>query len=79
MELLAGILNLPGGSEWIIILLAVLLIFGPKNLPRLGSAMGRFVSNLKAAQRGDLDDEDEEDEELDEKPSKHRNKSKAEG
>ena len=80
MDLSAGFLNLPGGSEWLIILLAVVLIFGPKNLPRLGSAMGRFVTNLKSAQRGEDDDEEEdEDEVLDEKPSKRRSKSKAEG
>lgn len=58
-----GFLQLPGGSEWVIILLIILLIFGPKNLPRLGSAMGRFVKNLKAGQRGELEDEDEDLEE----------------
>ena len=38
---------LPKGFEWIIILLVVLLIFGPKNLPKLGSAIGRTVKNLR--------------------------------
>lgn len=39
---------LPKGAEWIVILLVVLLIFGPKNLPKLGSAIGKTVSNLRS-------------------------------
>ena len=37
-----------GGLEIVIILVVVLLIFGPKNLPKLGSAFGKTVSNLRA-------------------------------
>lgn len=37
-----------GGLEIVIILVVVLLIFGPKNLPKLGSAIGKTVSNLRA-------------------------------
>ena len=36
-----------GMPEIIIILVVVLLIFGPKNLPKLGSALGRTVKNLR--------------------------------
>ena len=36
-----------GVPELIIILIVVLLIFGPKNLPKLGSAIGRTVKNLR--------------------------------
>lgn len=36
-----------GMPELIIILVVVLLIFGPKNLPKLGKAMGSTVKNLK--------------------------------
>ncbi len=60
MNLSAGFLSLPGGTEWFIILLVVILIFGPKNLPKLGQAMGRFMSNLKAGQRGELEDDEDE-------------------
>ncbi len=63
MDLSLGLFSLPGGSEWFIILLVVILVFGPKNLPKLGSAMGRFMSNLKAGQKGELTDGDEEEEE----------------
>lgn len=37
-----------GGLEIVIILVVVLLIFGPKNLPKLGSAIGKTMSNLRA-------------------------------
>lgn len=37
-----------GGLELVIILVVILLIFGPKNLPKLGSAIGKTVSNLRA-------------------------------
>ena len=37
-----------GGLELVIILVVILLIFGPKNLPKLGNALGKTVSNLRA-------------------------------
>lgn len=37
-----------GGLEFVIILVVILLIFGPKNLPKLGNALGKTVSNLRA-------------------------------
>lgn len=36
-----------GVPELLIILVVVLLIFGPKNLPKLGSALGKTVKNLR--------------------------------
>lgn len=36
-----------GGLELVIILVIVLIIFGPKNLPKLGKAIGRGVNGLK--------------------------------
>ena len=44
---------LPRGSELIIILVVVLLIFGPKNLPKLGKALGSTVKNLREGMQGD--------------------------
>lgn len=41
------ILGLFGPMELVIILVVVLLIFGPKNLPKLGSAIGKSVKNLR--------------------------------
>lgn len=37
-----------GGFELIIILVVILIIFGPKNLPKLGNAIGKTLSNLRA-------------------------------
>ena len=36
-----------GPMELVVILIVVLLIFGPKNLPKLGSAIGKSVKNLR--------------------------------
>lgn len=36
-----------GTPELVIILVVVLLIFGPKNLPKLGSAIGKSVKSLR--------------------------------
>ncbi len=36
-----------GVPELILILLVVLLIFGPKNLPKLGSALGKTIKGLR--------------------------------
>ncbi len=36
-----------GVPELLIILAVILIIFGPKNLPKLGSALGKTVKNLR--------------------------------
>ncbi len=41
-----------GLPELIIILVVVLIIFGPKTLPKLGSAMGKTVRNLREGMGG---------------------------
>ena len=45
-----------GVPELLIILVVVLLIFGPKNLPKLGASLGKTVKNLRKG----MSDEDEE-------------------
>ena len=47
-----------GGPEILVVLIVVLVIFGPKNLPKLGSALGKTVKNVREGMEG----EDEEDE-----------------
>ena len=37
----------PFGSEWIVILLALVLLFGAKKLPELGSSVGKTITNFK--------------------------------
>ena len=58
---------LPKGTEWIIILIIVLVIFGPKNLPKLGASLGKTVKNLREGMSGD--DEAEKTEEAEEELS----------
>lgn len=36
-----------GVPELVIILIVVLVIFGPKNLPKIGSALGKTVKNVR--------------------------------
>lgn len=59
-----GFMNL-GPMEMAVILVIVLIIFGPKSLPSLGRAMGRGLREFKSASSkfsDALDDIDEEDE-----------------
>ena len=42
-----------GMPELLIILGVILLIFGPKNLPKLGAALGSAVKNLREGLGGD--------------------------
>ena len=57
-----------GVPELIIILIVVLLIFGPKNLPKLGASLGKTVKNLREgmASKEKKDDEVEEEEPVEE-------------
>ena len=43
--------------ELIIILVVVLIIFGPKNLPKLGKSLGSTVKNIREGMEGDDKDE----------------------
>lgn len=40
-------IGLPAGSEWILILLVILLLFGGSKIPQLMRGMGRGVSEFK--------------------------------
>jgi len=46
-----------GPMELIVILAVALLIFGPKNLPKLGKSLGQTVKNVREGMEGDDDDE----------------------
>jgi sec-independent protein translocase protein TatA len=51
-------MQLPGGWEWIIILLVVILLFGPGRLSRIAGEIGRGIREFRSGLR----DEDEEPE-----------------
>ncbi len=53
-----------GTNELLIILVVVLLIFGPKNLPKLGKMFGKTINGFKKGM------EDEESEETEKKAVK---------
>lgn len=44
-------------SELIVILVIVLILFGPGKLPEIGKALGRGIREFKKAQNGQPDDE----------------------
>ena len=46
-----------GVPELIIILIVVLLIFGPKNLPKLGNAIGKTFKSLRDGMDGKKKDD----------------------
>ncbi len=50
---------IPKGFEWIVILVVVLVIFGPKNLPKLGKSLGSTVKNLREGMSSDDKTEEE--------------------
>ncbi len=41
----------PGGGELLLVLLAVLLLFGAKNLPRMARTLGRTLEEFRRAAR----------------------------
>ena len=54
-----------GASELVVILLVALVIFGPKNLPKLGASLGKTVKNLREGM-GDSKKAEEEADEVEE-------------
>ena len=58
-----------GMPELIIILAVILLIFGPKNLPKLGAALGKTVKGMREGLGGDKKEAVEEEEEDVEEPA----------
>jgi len=52
MDLSAGFINMPGGSEWLVIFFIILVVFGPRNLPKIGQAIGRGIREFKDASEG---------------------------
>lgn len=53
MNQLYALFGLPGGSEWIIILIVILLLFGGTKIPQLMRGVGKGVGELqKGLQEG---------------------------
>jgi sec-independent protein translocase protein TatA len=59
MTLTLTLALLPGGMEWILIALAILLLFGGKKIPELMKGLGKGISEFKKGKNDidkDLDD-----------------------
>ena len=48
-----------GTTELLIVLAIVLVIFGPKALPKLGRSMGKTIGGFRKGLKEDVDDEEE--------------------
>jgi sec-independent protein translocase protein TatA len=64
-----AIFGLPGGAEWWIILVVVLLLFGPTQLPKLAKMLGKSAKTLKAGLDGKIEDDEEEPKATSDKPA----------
>jgi sec-independent protein translocase protein TatA len=50
-----------GPLEIGIVLVIVLIVFGPKRLPELGKSMGKGIRDFRSAMSGEHDDESDDD------------------
>ena len=51
---------MPGWSEWVVIFLIILLLFGAKRLPEVAKSLGKGIKEFKKALKGE-DEEDHKD------------------
>lgn len=45
----AILIGLPGGAEWILVLLAILLLFGAKRIPEFARGLGQGIKEFRKA------------------------------
>ena len=50
-------MGMPGGMEWLLIALVVLLLFGGKKIPELAKGLGSGIKNFKKAVKDDEESE----------------------
>ena len=46
------LLSMPGGGEWIVIILFVIIFFGAKKIPELARGLGKGIREFKDATKG---------------------------
>ncbi len=51
-------MRLPGGGEWIIILVIVILLFGPGRLGKIAGELGRGIRDFRAGILGEDEEQD---------------------
>ena len=67
-------MSLPGGWEWLIIILFILIFFGAKRLPEMAKGLGKGIREFKGALSGITD----EIEKAGEAPAKPKTEEKEE-
>ena len=60
---------IPGGWEWIIIIVVVVLLFGARRLPEMGKSLGQGIRGFRKELRGE-DEKNQSDETTDEQDKK---------
>ncbi|MDI6712447.1 MAG: twin-arginine translocase TatA/TatE family subunit [Anaerosomatales bacterium] len=65
-----ALFGVPGGYEWLFILVIVLILFGPSQLPKLAKMVGKSAKALKEGMEAGL----EEDEDKKAEPAKSEKK-----
>ncbi len=65
---------LPSGSEWIIIALVILLLFGGKKIPELMRGLGKGVKSFKDGVNEAKDEINKAKDEIDEPANKDKDK-----
>lgn len=48
-----------GGWEWVIVLVIILLLFGPGRIGRIASELGRSIKSFREGLTGDAKDDDQ--------------------
>jgi sec-independent protein translocase protein TatA len=46
------LISMPGGIEWVFIILAVILLFGGRKIPELAKGIGKGIRDFKDAKDG---------------------------
>jgi sec-independent protein translocase protein TatA len=50
-------MRLPGGMEWVIVLIIVLLLFGPGRIGKIAGELGKSIKAFREGLNGDKQDE----------------------
>ena len=60
-------MSMPGGMEWVLIALVILLLFGGKKIPELAKGLGSGIKNFKKAIKEDDEEVAKSDEKIEDK------------
>ncbi len=65
-----------GPLEIALVLVILLVIFGPKRIPQLGRSLGRGIKELKDSLTGGFDDDEDKPKQLDEGSEREKEEQK---